>query len=141
MDAGIIVIAFLIVAQVVTTLDAQHKDRKLNALGDRCDTLAKRIKRMEGIIKHADAIVEEHRLAARADQVAVPAVRQDFGVSAQSNAHRPVPEPAEGVEGSHADLVEEINRLRAENAVLSGAYQFVLLEEDGRRRTVRFDLN
>ena len=38
-------------------------------------------------------------------------------------------------------LVEEINRLRAENAVLSGAYQFVLLEADGRRRMVRFDLN
>ena len=132
MDAGIVVIAFLIVAQVVTTLDAQHKDRKLNALGDRCDTLAKRIKRMEGIIKHADAIVEEHRLAARADQVAVPAVRQ---------AHRPVPEPAEGAEGNYPDLVEEINRLRAENAVLSGAYQFVLLEADGRRRMVRFDLN
>ena len=119
MDAGIIVIAFLIVAQVVTTLDAQHKDRKLNALGDRCDTLAKHIKRMEGIIKHADAIVEEHRLAARADQVAVP----------------------ESTEGNYPDLVEEINRLRAENAVLSGAYQFVLLEADGRRRMVRFDLN
>ena len=39
------------------------------------------------------------------------------------------------------DLVEEINRLRAENAILSGAYQFVLLEENGRRRMVRFTLN
>ena len=39
------------------------------------------------------------------------------------------------------DLVEEINRLRAENAVLSGAYQFVLLEENGRRSMVRFTLN
>ena len=132
MDAGIVIVAFLIVAQVVTTLEAQHKARKLDALGDQVNTLAKRIKRMEGIIKQADAIVEQHRLAAHADQVAVPAVRQ---------AHRPVPEPAEGVEGSHADLVEEINRLRAENAVLSGAYQFVLLEENGRRRMVRFDLN
>ena len=63
---------------------------------------------------------------------AVPAVRQ---------AHRPVPEPAEGAEGNYPDLLEEINRLRAENAVLSGAYQFVLLEADGRRRMVRFDLN
>ena len=141
MDAGIVIVAFLIVAQVVTTLEAQHKARKLDALADQVSTLAKRIKRMEGIIKQADAIVEQHRLAAHADQAAVPAVRQDFGVSAQSNAHRPVPEPAEGVEGSHADLVEEINRLRAENAVLSGAYQFVLLEENGRRRMVRFDLN
>ena len=113
MDAGIVVIAFLIVAQVVTTLDALIKDRKLDALDDRCDTLAKRIKSMEGIIKHADAIVEKHRLAARADQVGA----------------------------DHPDLVEEINRLRAENAVLSGAYQFVLLEEDGRRRMVRFTLN
>ncbi len=132
MDAGIVIVAFLIVAQVVTTLEAQHKARKLDALADQVSTLAKRIKRMEGIIKQADAIVEQHRLAAHADQAAVPAVRQ---------AHRPVPEPAEGVEGSHADLVEEINRLRAENAVLSGAYQFVLLEENGRRRMVRFDLN
>jgi hypothetical protein len=131
-DAGIVIVAFLIVAQVVTTLEAQHKARKLDALADQVSTLAKRIKRMEGIIKQADAIVEQHRLAAHADQAAVPAVRQ---------AHRPVPEPAEGVEGSHADLVEEINRLRAENAVLSGAYQFVLLEENGRRRMVRFDLN
>ena len=119
MDAGIVIVAFLIVAQVVTTLEAQHKARKLDVLGDRCDTLAKRIKRMEGIIKHADAVVEEHRLAARADQVAVP----------------------ESTEGNYPDLVEEINRLRAENAVLSGAYQFVLLEADGRRRMVRFDLN
>jgi len=39
------------------------------------------------------------------------------------------------------DLVEEINRLRAENAILSGAYQFVLLEADGRRSVVRFSLN
>ena len=132
MDAGIIVITFLIVAQVVTTLDGMIKDHKIDALNIQANTLAKHIKYLEGIIKHADAIVEEHRLAAHADQAAVPAVRQ---------AHRPVPEPAEGVEGSHADLVEEINRLRAENAVLSGAYQFVLLEEDGRRRMVRFDLN
>ena len=132
MDAGIIVITFLIVAQVVTTLDGMIKDHKIDALNIQANTLAKHIKYLEGIIKHADAIVEEHRLAARADQVAVPAVRQ---------AHRPVPEPAEGVEGSHADLVEEIKRLRAENAVLAGAYQFVLLEADGRRRMVRFTLN
>ena len=132
MDAGIVIVAFLIVAQVVTTLEAQHKARKLDALADQVSTLAKRIKRMEGIIKQADAIVEQHRLAAHADQAAVPAVRQ---------AHRPVPEPAEGAEGNYPDLVEEINRLRAENAVLSGAYQFVLLEADGRRRMVRFDLN
>ena len=132
MDAGIIVITFLIVAQVVTTLDGMIKDHKIDALNIQANTLAKHIKYLEGIIKHADAIVEEHRLAARADQVAVPAVRQ---------AHRPVPEPAEGAEGNYPDLVEEINRLRAENAVLSGAYQFVLLEADGRRRMVRFDLN
>ena len=132
MDAGIIVITFLIVAQVVTTLDGMIKDHKIDALNIQANTLAKHIKYLEGIIKHADAIVEEHRLAARADQVAVPAVRQ---------AHRPVPEPAEGAEGNYPDLVEEINRLRAENAVLSGAYQFVLLEENGRRRMVRFDLN
>jgi hypothetical protein len=113
MDAGIVVIAFLIVAQVVTILEAQHKARKLDALADQVSTLAKRIKSMGGIIKQADTIVEQHRLAAHADQAVT----------------------------SHADLVEEINRLRAENAVLSGAYQFVLLEEDGCRRMVRFDLN
>ena len=52
MDAGIVIVAFLIVAQVVTTLEAQHKARKLDALADQVSTLAKRIKRMEGIIKH-----------------------------------------------------------------------------------------
>ena len=119
MDAGIVVVAFLIVAQVVTTLDGMIKDHKIDALNIQANTLAKHIKYLEGIIKHADAIVEEHRLAARADQVAVP----------------------ESTEGNYPDLVEEINRLRAENAVLSGAYQFVLLEEDGRRRMVSFDLN
>lgn len=83
MDAGIVIVAFLIVAQVVTTLEAQHKARKLDALADQVSTLAKRIKSMGGIIKQADTIVEQHRLAAHADQAAVPAVRQ---------AHRPVPE-------------------------------------------------
>lgn len=39
------------------------------------------------------------------------------------------------------DLVDEINRLRAENAILSGAYQFMYLETDGRRYPMRICLN
>ena len=121
MDAGIIVITFLIVAQVVTTLDALIKDHKINALTIQTNTLTKHIKYLDGIIAQADAIVEQHHLAAHGS----PSTSSGTGQ----------------IEGDRADLVEEINRLRAENAVLSGAYQFVLLEEDGRRRMVRFDLN
>ena len=129
MDAGIVIVAFLIVAQVVTTLEAQHKARKLDALADQVSTLAKRIKRMEGIIKQADAIVEQHRLAAHGSTGSPT----DSSPSTSSGTGQ--------IEGDRADLAEEINRLRAENAILSGAYQFVLLEENGHRRMVRFTLN
>ena len=82
------------------------------------DTTAKYIKALEDLvadqkktIKMADAVVEQAQLSAKNQADITPA------------------------------LINEVNRLRAENAMLSGAYLVAVVEMSGKRKLVRFSLN
>jgi uncharacterized coiled-coil protein SlyX len=79
---------------------------------------AKYIKALEDLvadqkktIKMADAVVEQAQLSAKNQADITPA------------------------------LINEVNRLRAENAMLSGAYLVAVVEMSGKRKLVRFSLN
>jgi hypothetical protein len=86
------------------------------------------------------AVLNRHaaRTIADAIQMALPD-RTEIGRANQPA--QPDDECAGPFDPEIEDLIEEINRLRAENAILSGAYQFVLYEANGHRQLVRFSLN